>query len=105
MLLKEWGDRHLRADDDRPMVVEHICGNELVPVVTCAACGDEVRHEDLTAHPQAPRLDPVGAGGGLNDKAGEHPPGARPQAIPGTRPVRPRRRAGPGPEKAPGAGP
>ncbi|MGV9275899.1 winged helix-turn-helix transcriptional regulator [Streptomyces griseosporeus] len=53
MILKEWGDRHLRADD-RPMVVEHACGHELVPLVTCAACGEEVRHEDLTAHPQSP---------------------------------------------------
>ncbi|MFF9624081.1 winged helix-turn-helix transcriptional regulator [Streptomyces griseosporeus] len=53
MILKEWGDRHLRADD-RPMVVEHACGHELVPVVTCATCGEEVRHEDLTAHPQSP---------------------------------------------------
>ncbi|MBQ1096169.1 helix-turn-helix transcriptional regulator [Streptomyces sp. b94] len=54
MTLMEWGDRHLRADDDRPMVVEHACGSELVPQVTCRACGDTVRHEDLTAHPQAP---------------------------------------------------
>ncbi|MGW3286705.1 winged helix-turn-helix transcriptional regulator [Streptomyces sp. NPDC001002] len=54
MTLMEWGDRHLRTEDDRPMVVEHVCGNELVPVVTCRACGDEVRHEDLTAHPQVP---------------------------------------------------
>jgi DNA-binding HxlR family transcriptional regulator len=52
--LMAWGDRHLRKDDDRPMVIEHICGHELVPVVTCSACGDAVRHEDLTAHPQAP---------------------------------------------------
>lgn len=54
MTLMEWGDRHLRADDDRPMVIEHACGSELVPQVTCRACGDTVRHEDLTAHPQAP---------------------------------------------------
>ncbi|MFI9151272.1 winged helix-turn-helix transcriptional regulator [Streptomyces sp. NPDC053367] len=53
MILKEWGDRHLN-EDDRPMVVEHRCGHELVPVVTCRACGEEVRHEDLTAHPQRP---------------------------------------------------
>ncbi|MFJ5773750.1 winged helix-turn-helix transcriptional regulator [Streptomyces sp. NPDC093094] len=53
MILKEWGDRHLRPDD-RPMVVEHSCGRELVPVVTCGACGEEVRHEDLTARPQSP---------------------------------------------------
>jgi DNA-binding HxlR family transcriptional regulator len=52
--LMAWGDRHLQKDDDRPMVIEHICGHELVPVVTCSACGDAVRHEDLTAHPQAP---------------------------------------------------
>ncbi len=53
MTLMAWGDRHLRADDDRPMVIEHICGSELVPRITCRACGDTVRHEDLTAHPQA----------------------------------------------------
>lgn len=53
MTLMAWGDRHLRADDDRPMVIEHICGSELVPRITCRACGDSVRHEDLTAHPQA----------------------------------------------------
>jgi DNA-binding HxlR family transcriptional regulator len=51
--LMAWGDRHLRRDD-RPMVVEHSCGHELRPTVTCGACGKEVRHEDLTAHPQAP---------------------------------------------------
>ncbi len=25
MTLMEWGDQHLRADDDRPMVIEHAC--------------------------------------------------------------------------------
>ncbi|MFF9859567.1 winged helix-turn-helix transcriptional regulator [Streptomyces tendae] len=54
MTLMTWGDRHLRAEGDRPMVIEHACGHELVPQVTCPACGDTVRHEDLTAHPQAP---------------------------------------------------
>ncbi|WP_200300868.1 winged helix-turn-helix transcriptional regulator [Streptomyces adelaidensis] len=54
MTLMAWGDLHLRKDDDRPMVIEHICGNELVPTVTCTACGGEVRHENLMAHPQAP---------------------------------------------------
>ena len=53
MTLKEWGDRHVRDGVDLPMVVEHICGHELVPVVTCRACGAPVRHEELTAHPQA----------------------------------------------------
>lgn len=54
MTLMAWGDRHLRADGDRPMVIEHTCGNELVAVVTCRACGGAVHHQDLTAHPQAP---------------------------------------------------
>ncbi|MFE1954993.1 MULTISPECIES: winged helix-turn-helix transcriptional regulator [Streptomyces] len=52
MTLMAWGDRHLR--DDRPMVIEHGCGHDLRPVVTCAECGEAVRHEDLRAHPQAP---------------------------------------------------
>ncbi|MFI2763754.1 winged helix-turn-helix transcriptional regulator [Streptomyces echinatus] len=54
MTLKDWGDRHLRKGTDLPMAVEHACGDVLVPVVTCRACGKPVRHEDLTAHPQAP---------------------------------------------------
>ncbi|MEU6537228.1 helix-turn-helix domain-containing protein [Streptomyces sp. NPDC047000] len=54
MTLMEWGDRHLRGNGDRPMVIVHTCGNELVPVVTCTACGAAVRHDDLTAHPQSP---------------------------------------------------
>ncbi|MEU1595837.1 helix-turn-helix domain-containing protein [Streptomyces sp. NPDC005708] len=54
MTLMAWGDRHLRKEDDRPMVIEHACGNELVPVVTCSACGEEVRHGSQTPHPQAP---------------------------------------------------
>ncbi|MDX3572905.1 helix-turn-helix domain-containing protein [Streptomyces sp. ID05-47C] len=54
LTLMAWGDRHLRPDDDRPMVVEHVCGNEMVPVVTCAACGAPIHHEDLSAHPQTP---------------------------------------------------
>ncbi|MEI5102364.1 helix-turn-helix domain-containing protein [Streptomyces sp. PmtG] len=54
MTLMAWGDRHLRPDGDRPMVIEHACGHALTPVVTCADCGAEVRHEDLTARPQAP---------------------------------------------------
>ncbi|MFF5470483.1 winged helix-turn-helix transcriptional regulator [Streptomyces achromogenes] len=52
--LREWGDRHLRQGTDLPMVVEHSCGNPLVSQVTCQACGGAVRHEDLTARPQAP---------------------------------------------------
>lgn len=52
LTLMAWGDRHLHEDGDRPMVIEHACGHELVPVVTCAACGDAVRHEGLTAYPQ-----------------------------------------------------
>ncbi|MFD8999721.1 winged helix-turn-helix transcriptional regulator [Streptomyces sp. NPDC059582] len=54
MTLMAWGDRHPRADDDRPLMIEHLRGDELVAGVTCAAGGDELRHEDLTAHPQAP---------------------------------------------------
>lgn len=54
MTLMAWGDRHLRPGDDRPMVLEHVCGNELVPVVTCSSCGDAVRHDDVSAHPQTP---------------------------------------------------
>ncbi|MCS0600683.1 helix-turn-helix transcriptional regulator [Streptomyces sp. LP11] len=54
MALKDWGDRHVRGGADLPMTVRHSCGSELVPRVTCQACGEPVRHEDLTAHAEAP---------------------------------------------------
>ncbi|MEU1040146.1 winged helix-turn-helix transcriptional regulator [Streptomyces sp. NPDC005551] len=54
LTLMAWGDRHLQQDGFRPMVLEHSCGHTLVPRVVCQECGDEVRHADLTAHPQAP---------------------------------------------------
>jgi DNA-binding HxlR family transcriptional regulator len=54
LTLMAWGDRHLRGDEGRPMVLEHACGHALSPVVTCRTCGEAVRHEDLTARPQAP---------------------------------------------------
>ncbi|MFC9843041.1 winged helix-turn-helix transcriptional regulator [Streptomyces sp. NPDC060223] len=54
LTLMAWGDRHLQEDGFRPMVLEHTCGNELVPQVVCRECGKEVEHGDLTAHPQAP---------------------------------------------------
>ncbi|MFJ2261009.1 winged helix-turn-helix transcriptional regulator [Streptomyces sp. NPDC087844] len=63
LTLMAWGDRHLN-DGDRPMVLEHfggsghtgghVIGHELIPVVTCAECGEKVRHDDLMAHPQSP---------------------------------------------------
>ncbi|GGX67751.1 winged helix-turn-helix transcriptional regulator [Streptomyces fructofermentans] len=52
LTLMAWGDRHLNAGD-RPMVLEHSGDHELVPVVTCAECGEEVAHDDVTAHPRA----------------------------------------------------
>ncbi|MFD7438467.1 winged helix-turn-helix transcriptional regulator [Streptomyces sp. NPDC059861] len=53
LTLMDWGDRHLR-EDDRPMILEHSCGHELVPQVTCRSCGDAVQHGDLTPHPRSP---------------------------------------------------
>ncbi|MDT0461828.1 winged helix-turn-helix transcriptional regulator [Streptomyces gibsoniae] len=54
MALMAWGDRHLRTEGDRPMVIEHDCGHELTAVVTCSACGGELRPGDRKPHPQAP---------------------------------------------------
>ncbi|MDX6364209.1 MAG: hypothetical protein QOC85_3219 [Streptomyces sp.] len=54
LTLMAWGDRHLQEGGFRPMVLEHTCGNELVPQVVCRECGEEVRHDDLMPHPQAP---------------------------------------------------
>ncbi|MFJ6983928.1 MULTISPECIES: winged helix-turn-helix transcriptional regulator [unclassified Streptomyces] len=71
MSLMAWGDRHVRRGENRPMIVEHACGHELVPQVTCTACGDPVRHEDLTARPQAPGWDLSGPAPARTPGAGE----------------------------------
>jgi DNA-binding HxlR family transcriptional regulator len=42
LTLMAWGDRHL-ADGSPPVVWQHSCGNPLVPVVVCAACGESAR--------------------------------------------------------------
>ncbi|WP_328665704.1 winged helix-turn-helix transcriptional regulator [Streptomyces sp. NBC_00328] len=54
LMLMSWGDRHLQEGGFRPMVLEHTCGHELVPQVVCRECGEQVRHESLTSHPQVP---------------------------------------------------
>jgi len=53
LMLMSWGDRHLHPTAP-PMSLEHTCGHELIPTVTCTLCGHEVTHEDLTPHPQSP---------------------------------------------------
>ncbi|MFB8403865.1 winged helix-turn-helix transcriptional regulator [Streptomyces sp. NPDC055912] len=53
MTLMAWGDRHLNADD-RPVVLEHRCGEVLSPRIVCAHCGDEADRDSLTAHVRAP---------------------------------------------------
>ncbi|WP_326789057.1 winged helix-turn-helix transcriptional regulator [Streptomyces sp. NBC_00151] len=54
LMLMSWGDRHLQEGGFRPMALEHACGHELVPQVVCRECGEQVRHESLTPHPQVP---------------------------------------------------
>ncbi|WP_282793286.1 helix-turn-helix domain-containing protein [Streptomyces sp. CC224B] len=80
MTLMAWGDRHLRTPHDRPMVIEHACGHPLTPVVTCASCGDAVRHDDLTAHPQAPGWTVTGPAPTGPARTPASPPSASPSA-------------------------
>ncbi|MCP9943737.1 helix-turn-helix transcriptional regulator [Streptomyces somaliensis] len=42
LTLMRWGDRHLHAGDP-PVLWRHTCGEVLVPVVVCRACGGSVR--------------------------------------------------------------
>ncbi|MBD0707562.1 MULTISPECIES: winged helix-turn-helix transcriptional regulator [unclassified Streptomyces] len=51
--LMAWGDRHLNTDD-RPVVLEHGCGEILTPRVVCAHCGDEADRESLKVHVRSP---------------------------------------------------
>ncbi|MFD9034917.1 winged helix-turn-helix transcriptional regulator [Streptomyces sp. NPDC059567] len=53
LTLMAWGDRHLNPKD-RPVVLEHSCGEVLSPRVVCACCGDEADAASLTHHVRAP---------------------------------------------------
>jgi DNA-binding PadR family transcriptional regulator len=53
--LGDWGDRHLYSDEP-PVTYEHTCGETFQPLMTCAACGEPVRHARelriIQEHPQ-----------------------------------------------------
>jgi len=51
--LMAWGDRHLN-EKDRPVVLEHRCGEPLTPRVVCAHCGDVADRASLRTHVRAP---------------------------------------------------
>jgi hypothetical protein len=41
-----WGDRHLAGPDGPPLVLEHHCGERLVPQLVCQACGEPLEARD-----------------------------------------------------------
>ncbi|MCW2855820.1 MAG: HxlR family transcriptional regulator [Marmoricola sp.] len=46
--LRDWGDEHLAGDDGPPVVFRHSCGADLKAEVTCAACHQPVRAQDMS---------------------------------------------------------
>jgi DNA-binding HxlR family transcriptional regulator len=46
--LMQWGDRHLPLPDGPPMVLDHDCGNRLVPQWNCAECGERIDARRVT---------------------------------------------------------
>ncbi|MEZ0071358.1 winged helix-turn-helix transcriptional regulator [Planotetraspora sp. GP83] len=59
LLLSQWGDRHLA--DRPPVVLEHSCGADLDPVVTCRSCGEPAGAGSYTARFQIPGWTAAGA--------------------------------------------
>ncbi|MFF8606470.1 winged helix-turn-helix transcriptional regulator [Streptomyces sp. NPDC015346] len=53
LTLMAWGDRHVNPAN-RPVLLEHSCGEVLSPRVVCACCGDEADTASLTPHVRAP---------------------------------------------------
>lgn len=45
--LKEWGDRHCSSGSAGKLRFAHSCGKPLRARTVCAACGEEIRFEDL----------------------------------------------------------
>ncbi|WP_026181121.1 winged helix-turn-helix transcriptional regulator [Demetria terragena] len=46
--MREFGDRHLAGESGPPVRFEHSCGSEYQPVLACRACGDIVRHGEVS---------------------------------------------------------
>jgi DNA-binding HxlR family transcriptional regulator len=44
--LMRWGDRYLAGPDGPPLVLEHNCGERLVPQLVCQACGEPLQARD-----------------------------------------------------------
>jgi DNA-binding HxlR family transcriptional regulator len=52
LALTAWGDRWARPKEGSPILFVHTaCGHQFRPLVTCAACGEEVRADAVTALP------------------------------------------------------
>lgn len=45
-MLKRWGDEHI-IEGPLPVVFEHDCGHELLPVLRCEACGEAVVRDSI----------------------------------------------------------
>lgn len=64
--LMRWGDRYLAGDDEPPLVLEHHCGERLVPQLVCEACGEplQARHTRPMRAADAGRARPEMSGAG-----------------------------------------
>ena len=50
--LGAWGDRWMTDNQGAPVVLHHKkCGHDLDAAVVCRSCGEEVKREDVIAHP------------------------------------------------------
>lgn len=47
LTLKQWGHEHVRQGPD-PVRFDHVCGQEFVAELHCAACGDALEAGELT---------------------------------------------------------
>src|SRR4051794_36757285 len=46
--LLRWGDKWASGDDGPPIVLTHkACGHDVIPVLTCPACGEETGARDM----------------------------------------------------------
>lgn len=46
--IMRWGDKHLAADGNAPLVLRHTCGEDAAPQLTCAHCGETVDPREIT---------------------------------------------------------
>jgi DNA-binding HxlR family transcriptional regulator len=72
MSIVHWGNRHYAGEAGPPMLHRHrTCGHDIEPVLTCRACGEELRAREVEVRPGPGIGDEAAAAAALPPRRGQ----------------------------------